>query len=262
MKMIRNKIEELLAREYCCSLEDLGKNGVVYSIRPGKERPYIKILSYENCVLVCTSEDLHTEVRRLLQNRSRDEIFEIPYVYGQTIHYVPDNAHGIYAGNVSASCGYVCEYMEGKEILQLNGLKGFGNSLAFDDKGFTPTGAVYVARHDSKIIGAAGAAKSSVEAVWEVGVDVAEEYRNAGLGTYLVRGLTERLLERNIVPFYSASVTNIGSQMTACRCGYKPLWVDTFGTTLDGSSVYHDIVKNLTFGEAQDNTDDGSSLSD
>ena len=82
-----------------------------------------------------------------------------------------------------------------------------------------------------------------MEDVWEVGVDVAEDYRNAGLGTYLVRGLTGELLARGIVPFYSASVTNIASQMTAYRCGYKPFWIDTFGTTLDGSSVYNDIVK-------------------
>ena len=29
-----------------------------------------------------------------------------------------------------------------------------------------------------------------------------EEYRNARLGTYLVKGLTKELLTRNIIPFY------------------------------------------------------------
>lgn len=66
-----------------------------------------------------------------------------------------------------------------------------------------------------------------------------------GQATALVRQMTEELLARGIVPFYSASVTNIGSQMVAARCGYIPAWVDTFGTTLDGSSVYHDIVGGL-----------------
>ena len=36
-----------------------------------------------------------------------------------------------------------------------------------------------------------------------------EEYRNARLGTYLVKGLTKELLTRNIIPFYSASITNM-----------------------------------------------------
>lgn len=69
---------------------------------------------------------------------------------------------------------------------------------------------------------------------------------NARLGTCLVRGLTKELLARNIVPFYSASITNIGSQMVANRCGYIPFWVDTFGTVLDGSSVYNHMVEDLS----------------
>ena len=73
-----------------------------------------------------------------------------------------------------------------------------------------------------------------------------EEYRNARLGTYLVKGLTKELLTRNIIPFYSASITNIGLQMVTNRCDYIPFWVDTFGTILDGSSVYNDMMKGLS----------------
>lgn len=88
----------------------------------------------------------------------------------------------------------------------------------------------------------AGAAESSVNGVWEIGVDVMHKYRNARLGTFLVRELTKELLARNIIPFYSASVTNIGSQMVASRCGYIPFWIDTFGTIFDGASAYNDII--------------------
>ena len=66
-----------------------------------------------------------------------------------------------------------------------------------------------------------------------------------------MRGLTKELLARDIIPFYSASVTNIGSQMVASRCGYIPLWVDTFGTILDGSSVYNEIMKSLSLAFAE-----------
>ena len=104
-----------------------------------------------------------------------------------------------------------------------------------------------MAKDKNKIIGIAGAAESSVNDVWEIGIDVLEEYRNANLGTYLVKALTRELLARKIVPFYSASVTNIGSQMVANRCGYIPIWVDTFGTTLDGSSVYKELIPFHTF---------------
>ncbi len=244
-EIIKSRIEEFLSKEFYCTPDELKGKSTVYSVNFNAKQPYIKILAYRNCIVVCTSENLHEKVRALLQSRSRDEIFECPLVYGQTIHYVP-NDHD--TEDVSASSDYECRYLFDRDILSLAGLTGFENSLAFDENGFTPTKAVYIAEDNHNIIGVAGAAESSTDGVWEIGIDVLEEYRNARLGTYLVKGLTKELLARNIIPFYSASVTNIGSQMVASRCDYIPFWVDTFGTILDGSSVYNDMMKGLSSG--------------
>ena len=241
--IIKGKIEELLSKEFCCSLDELNGKSTVYSVNLNAKQPYIKILAYRNCVVVCASEDLYYKVREHLQGKNRDEIFEFPLVYGQTIHYVPDDN---YTKDEAKSSGYQCKYLFDRDILDLTGLTGFENSLAFDENGSTSTKAVYIARDKNRIIGVAGAAESLVNGVWEIGIDVMEEYRNARLGTYLVRGLTKELLERNIIPFYSASITNIGSQMVASRCDYIPFWVDTFGTILDGSSVYNGIIRSLS----------------
>lgn len=236
---IKNRIEKLLSEEYYCSLAELNGKNTIYSINTNAQKPYIKILAYRNCIVVCTSGDLHIKLKEILKDKNRDEIFELPFVYGQTIHYVPNNT---YIGNISNIFSYEYELLFYKDILKLRGLEGFENSLSFDENGYTPTKAVYIAKDHEKIIGIAGVSKTSIEDVWEIGVDVKEEYRNARLGTNLVSNLTKELLMRDIVPFYSASVTNIGSQMVASRCGYIPLWVDTFGTILDGSSVYNNII--------------------
>lgn len=241
--MIKNKIEELLSREFYCTSEELNGKATVYSVNLRAKQPYIKILTYRNCVVVCTSEDLHYKVQELLQNKNRDEIFELPFVYGQTIHYVPNDR---YIEDVWEPSNYECEYLFDRDIFSLTGLKGFENSLAFDESGSKSTKAVCIVKDKNRMIGVAGAAESAVNDVWEIGVDVMEKYRNARLGTFLVRGLTRKLLGRNIIPFYSASVTNIGSQMVASRCGYIPFWVDTFGTILDGSSVYNDMIGDLS----------------
>lgn len=240
---ITDKIEELLSKEFYCSLEELNGKETVYSVNFSAERPYIKILVYRNCVVVCTSENLHFKVRELLQNKNRDEIFELPLVYGQTIHFVPNDDC---IEDILVSLDYEFKYLFDKDILSLAGLTGFENSLAFDENGSTSTKAVYIAKDKNRIIGVAGAAESSVNGVWEIGIDVMEEYRNAKLGTCLVKKITRELLARNIIPFYSASITNIGSQMVANRCGYIPFWVDTFGTILDGSSVYNDVIKEIS----------------
>lgn len=244
MKMIiKKKMEELLSKEFYCSPNELNGKSTVYTVNFNAKQPYIKILAYRNCIVVCTSENLHYKVRELLQSKNRDEIFELPLVYGQTIHYVPNDN---YSEDVLISSNCECEYLFGRDILSLTGLTGFENSLAYDENGSTSTKGVYIAKDNNKIIGVAGAAESSTDGVCEIGIDVMEEYRNAKLGTYLVRGLTKELLARNIIPFYSASITNIGSQMVASRCDYIPLWVDTFGTILDGSSVYNDMVEGLS----------------
>ncbi len=241
-ELIKNRIEELLSQEFYCSFKELNEKATVYSVNCNAKQPYIKILAYRNCVVVCTSEKIHSKIRELLQEKNRDEIFEVPFVYGQTIHYVPD------AGcieDVSVSTGFEQEFLFDRDVLQLTGLTGFENSLAFDENGFTTTKAVYIVRDKDRIIGVAGAAESPVNGVWEIGVDVMEGYRNAKLGTQLVKKLTKELLARNIIPFYSASITNIGSQMVANKSGYIPYWVDTFGTILDGSSIYNDLVEDL-----------------
>ena len=61
--MIQSRIEKLLSKEYHCSVEALHKKGTVYSVKPHTEQPYIKILAYRNCVVVCTSEDLREKYR-------------------------------------------------------------------------------------------------------------------------------------------------------------------------------------------------------
>lgn len=239
---IREKIEGLLSKEYYCSLEELNGKGTVFSVNSDIKKPYIKILAYRNCVVVCTSKDLAGKMQEILQGKNRDEIFECPFVYGQTIHYVPEN---VCTDDALPSWGYTFDFLFDGDISSLRGVKGFDNSLAFDCDGFTSTKAVCVARRHKEMIGISGAAESSINGIWEIGVDVLEKYRNAGLGTALINRLTKELLIRNIVPFYSASVTNISSQMVAGRCGYLPLWVDTFGTVLDGSSAYDSIYDNI-----------------
>ena len=243
-QLIENKVEELLSREFCLSRECLRGDQTVFSIKTDIKQPYLRILVYKNCIAICSSEELSGRLRELLQGKSRDEIFELPFVYGQTIHYVPDYGYCQYT---SAYSRYKCDILFDEDIRVLWGLTGFDNSLVFEEDGSTAAKAVCIAGDGKEIIGVAGASATSVDSLWEIGVDVREKYRGEGLGTYLVSRLTDELMERDIVPFYSASVTNIGSQRTAHRSGYIPAWVDTFGTILDGSSVYDDIVSRIKF---------------
>lgn len=239
---INSTIKSYLAEQFFCDLSQLESSDTIFTINNLSESPYVKIMAFNKCILVSTSESLHLDVKSALMGKNRDEMFEFPFIYGQTIHYIPD------VKNIQEQLllkEYSYELLQGSEVNKLKDIKGFDNSLSFDCNGNISTKMVFLAKKDNKIIGVAGA-NFETDKIWEVGVDVKPEYRKGGFGTKMVSKLTKEIIGKGIVPFYSASVTNIGSQMVASRSGYIPCWVDTYGNTLDGSSAYHCYVKNLT----------------
>lgn len=241
ISFIDSTIKEYLAEQFFCGLSVLEEDNTTFTINSLSKSPYIKIMAFNKCVIINTSESIHSKVKSALNGKNRDEIFEFPFVYGQTIHYVPDIKK---VERLSLLDGYSYELLQGNDINKLRGIIGFDNSLFFDCNGNTSTTIVFLAKKGNEIIGLAGAERET-DKLWEVGVDVKPEYRKSGLGTKLVSNLTVDIIKQGIVPFYSVSVTNLGSQMVANRSGYIPCWIDSYGNILDGSSPYNIFVKNL-----------------
>lgn len=77
-----------------------------------------------------------------------------------------------------------------------------------------------------KIAGVAGAS-ADTETMWQIGIDVVEEYRGHGLGAGLVSALSREIEKRGKLPFYGTAVGNLHSQAIAVRCGFVPAWVET-----------------------------------
>lgn len=237
----REVVTQYLKDQFKCTEDDLNKDDMIFTVNSQKEQPYIKILAYRKCVVVTVSADMYGQVQKILSGKNRDEVFEFPLVYGQTIHYVPDVS---LVNEPDLPEEYIYELLEGEEISRLAYVKGFDNSLVFDEKGKTSTKIVLVAKKDNVVVGVAGAGIVT-DKLWEVGIDVISQCRNNGLGAKLVRKLTLEIMKKGVLPFYSASVTNIGSQMVANRAGYIPCWIDTFGNIFDKYYAYHyeNVVK-------------------
>lgn len=238
---IDSTIKEYLAEQFFCSLSTLEEENTTFTINSVSKCPYIKIMAFNKCVIINTSEPIYEKVKSALSGKNRDEIFEFPFIYGQTIHYISDVKN---IERLPLIDGYSYELLQGNDINKLRGISGFDNSLTFDSNGNTATKIVFLAKKGDEIVALAGAVMET-EKLWEVGIDVKPEYRKSGLGTKLVSNLTVDIIKQGIVPFYSASVTNLGSQMVASRSGYIPCWIDTYGNILDGSSPYNRFVKSL-----------------
>lgn len=224
-----------------CRPDDFEKEGTVFVENNERKFPFLKICTMGQAVLVSASRTLLPKIQKLLENKSRDEIFENPFIYGSSIYYIPDFKT---FKKIETDNNFQYELLEGEEIQKLNGISGFENSLAFDKDGNTSTCIVFYAMKNHEIIALAGASKEN-EKMWELGIDVKPEYRKNGLGAVLISNLADAILEKDIIPFYCASTTNISSQAVAHRSGFMPCFVSTYGNILDGSSVYNEILKGL-----------------
>lgn len=189
---INNKIYDYIASYINCSIDQLKEEGTHFVKNKNAAKNYVKILSIRDTNIISLSEEKYELGKQLLSGKTRDELYE------------------------------------GNNLKTLCDIEGFENSLAFDAEGNTNTTIVLCAIKDNEIIAIAGAAPTGK--LMEVGIDVKKKWRGYGLARLLVRNLTVEILERNMIPFYSASVTNLASQAVAIRSGYMPLWTDSFGT--------------------------------
>lgn len=224
-KDIQDIVFKYIAWQMKCSIEDLHTGKTVFIMDENATERYIKILSVGNTDIVTLSKNVYSEAVSCLRGKNRDELYESNYVFGQTLHYVPDVNQ---IQPLPYTPEYVFELLVGDEIQKLQEIQGFDNSLSFDEDGRTATCIVLYAKKNNEIAALAGASFVDDD-LREVGIDVKEKYRGKNLATLLVRNLTVEILKQGKIPFYSASVTNIASQAVAIRSGYMPLWTDTFG---------------------------------
>ena len=82
-----------------------------------------------------------------------------------------------------------------------------------------------------RLVGLAGAS-ADCGSMWQIGVDVAPEFRRRGIASCLTGILAAEILERGIVPFYCCAWSNIGSARNAIRSGFRPAWVQVTAKTI------------------------------
>jgi len=238
---ILNIVRQQLAGNLNCSVNEFINEGIFFVANDIRKKPFLEITTMGKGIVISASSEILLSVQNLLDEKSREEIFEFPFIYGQSIYYIPDLK---VLKEIPLLAEYEFELLEGKDIQKLQGIKGFENSLVFDKNGYTNTGVVLYAIKDGEIIGLASASVV-YEKMWEVGIDVKLQYRKDGLATLLVSNLSMHILNKGIIPFYCAASSNIGSQAVAHRSGFIPCWISTYRNILDGSSSFNNIIGNL-----------------
>jgi len=233
-------VQSQLATDLNCSPADLNgeKDSFVFTEardNPGR-RPFprderhFEMLSMGLSIVVSASPGILDVVKPLLDGKSRDEAFSMPFVYGQGLHYLPDL---VLLKPIAPPDGFTYEFIERNDIPVLYRFDGFRNAIQYDANHPRPDVLAALAKMDGHIVGMAGASADCAE-MWQIGMDVLPEYRNRGLAAYLVNRLTVDILIRGYVPYYGTASSNIASQRVAHRAGYRPVWVCAYKGNFDG----------------------------
>ena len=215
-----------------CRPDDFLANGVfLYPARENdgrrlfdRQKPYLEAATMGKAVILSVDEDLIEKARPLVMDKTRDEIFSLPFIYGHSLYYLPDPER---VGKLPAPRGFQYILKEGRSIHELYAVKGFNNAIQYDENHPRPDVLVVYALAEDGIAGMAGASADS-SLLWQIGIDVLVPYREKGLAAYLVSLLADEILKRGKVPYYGTASSNIASQATAYRSGFFPAWMCSY----------------------------------
>jgi hypothetical protein len=248
----RAKILEIvrhqLALDMNCNSQDFLNEGIVFcksKLNEGRrlferQTPYLEIATMGKGIVVSADEDILLKIKPIIENKSRDDLFFAPFLYGHSLYYVPDCKT---IKRLPCPDEFTFHVKEGKEIHDLYKFPGFNNAIQYDKKHARPDELVTYAMKGNEIVGMAGASIDS-KIMWQIGIDILPPFRNAGLASCLVSNLAIMIMEHGIVPYYGTASSNIASQAVAYRSGLIPTWMCTYKNIFDGKCPYNLEITN------------------
>ena len=203
-----------------------------------KEMPFFSMACTGNSVVVMADERLHDFIRELAGEVSDlHRLFELPAmekINGKLKEYgyaLWGTGHMCLPGRAfpefPIAPEFTLKWFETKETLSaFYPNEKFRMALG---KAYNPDrpDVIALAAMDGDRIAAVAGASADTADLWQVGIDVVEEYRGKGLGTALVAALCKRIEDMGKIPFYGTAAANVHSQIIAAKCGFYPTWVET-----------------------------------
>jgi len=236
-----NIVQNQLAIEYNCSISDfsLTENVITISKNNPEKRHYIdstfffQMATFGNNAVITANECIHEWLKEYTNGKIGHWIFEHNNLteidlklseYGKKLsqtHHMFLSFKKIIPKDIKIKT----KWFEQEEIHQFYETKMFPNALCkkYDPK--RPDVLAVAAYDRGQIIGMAGCS-ADTDLLWQVGIDVNENYRGKGIGTYLVTLLKNETEKRGKIPFYGTSLSNLYSWGIALNCGFSPSWIE------------------------------------
>jgi predicted GNAT family acetyltransferase len=248
-KSALNTVRKVLTADFACEERDFDQEGVVIrqlrEIEGARRFPhpekFLAVVTIGTGVVISCSAGRQRWAKANLVKLSRDKIFDISTI-ARVQNYVSRDHQ-----EIRLELKFICtkdtfqsflpegeieiSLIEGEDILGLYENNRFPNALNHAYNPQRPIVAVITAIFQGEVAGMA-AASADCDVMWQIGVDTLPEYRNRGIAKTTVSALSENLLSRGILPYYSTRAVNIASQRTALSLGYFPAWVEMYSREL------------------------------
>ena len=212
-------------------------NRVVDSVVSDGARRYLKLpfsfqlVSYGNNAVASVSPHLRAAAEEYINKYPIEHLFETP-----NMHFIDEKLaeHGekicfmaeYFLPDLSAlhpiDCPYELRTLEPADFADLY-LPEWSNALCEKRRELD---VLAIGAYDGdRLVGLAGCS-ADCEQMWQIGVDVTEEYRRRGIASALTSRLAIEILRRDKVPFYCAAWSNVRSVRNAIKSGFRPAWVE------------------------------------
>lgn len=222
-----------------CNADDFlkEKNVIVLSEKNEQARKYLELpfscqlVSYGSNIVASVQEEYQELVRHYLKNYPVEQCFETPNLhalndallpFGQKICFMAEYFLPDVDKLEEKPCAYECRILEQKDFTELY-VPEWSNALCEKRKYLDVLG---VGAYDNGKLIALAACSADCDDMWQIGIDVLQEYRRQGLATALTSKLALEILKRGKVPFYCAAWSNLKSVRNAIKSGFKPAWVE------------------------------------
>ncbi len=229
-----------LATDFCLTeaeVRDRENHFARHAYLPGRRRfqegqeCYLKIAVVNGKVLFAGREDILGWCREKYEKDGGEWFFEANNLMDieerirrdgykiETVHpfFIAEEASKVSMG------GYELRWIGKEEIEGFRGDDRYDEAFAFCPE--APDVLGVAALRDGEILGMAGASCDSPQ-MWQIGINVNPECREAGIGTMLVSLIKNEILSRGILPFYGTSMSHLASQRVALGAGFVPAWVE------------------------------------
>lgn len=230
-----NTVREQLARDYNCKESDFTSHSLKVTTQSAfclKATPSdrLKIVSFYSSAVAMVDTQLKDWATEFFGKIKPEWIFEQSNqsVISEKIKEVDAQIDDIYLYFIPSlepvsvdSPDFETKFFDIRDIEQFRGKEAYAEALPFNN--INPDQFAIGAIKDGKIIGLAGASRN-YERMWEMGVNVSEEYSGRHIGSKLIAKLKEKCLDHDIIPFYKTKISHIISQNVAINAGLKPAW--------------------------------------